>query len=148
MPKLQKSVSNQVLELNTEPDTLDYDNLRKIAIDLVQKYSGSVWTDYNLHDPGVTIIEALCFALTDLAYRTNFPIEDILVDANGKINYQEQSFYSVDQILNTSPLNVLDLKKVILDQVDEIQNVYLKKNNVYAEIGIRGIYDIQVQLKS
>jgi hypothetical protein len=148
MPELQKSLSNQVLELNTEPDTLDYDNLRKIAIDLVQKYSGSVWTDYNLHDPGVTIIEALCFALTDLAYRTSFPIEDILVDANGKINYQEQSFYSVDQILNTSPLNVLDLKKVILDQVDEIQNVYLKKDNVYAGIGIRGIYDIQVQLKS
>jgi hypothetical protein len=147
MPKLQKSLSNQVLELNTEPDTLDYDNLRKIAIDLVQKYSGSVWTDYNLHDPGVTIIEALCFALTDLAYRTSFPIEDILLDANGNINYQEQSFYSVDQILNTSPLNIIDFKKVILDQVDEIQNVYFKKENIYSEIGIRGIYDIHIQLK-
>ena len=27
------------------------------------------WTDHNTHDPGVTVLEALCYVLTDLQYR-------------------------------------------------------------------------------
>ena len=36
--------------------------------------SGRVWTDHNLHDPGITTLEILCYALTDLAYRTGFSV--------------------------------------------------------------------------
>ncbi len=111
MPIAQSSSINQLIELNTESDDLDFENLRLLAIELVQKYSASIWTDYNLHDPGVTILEALCFALTDLAYRTNFPISDILTKQNGTIDYNDQSFYTIDQILATNPANLNDLKK-------------------------------------
>ena len=67
----------------TEPefksDSENYDLLLEKGISLVQNYSGENWTDYNHHDPGVTLLEQLCYALTDLGYRTNFPIEDLLI---------------------------------------------------------------------
>ena len=66
-------------------EELNYDFLREEGISLVQKYSGSKWTDYNYHDPGVTILEQLCYALTDLGYRANFRIEDLL-QINAEIN--------------------------------------------------------------
>ena len=60
-------------------DSENYDLLLEKGISLVQNYSGENWTDYNYHDPGVTLLEQLCYALTDLGYRTNFPIEDLLI---------------------------------------------------------------------
>jgi hypothetical protein len=148
MPIAQSSSINQLIELNTESDDLDFENLRLFAIELVQKYSASIWTDYNLHDPGVTILEALCFALTDLAYRTNFPISDILTKQNGTIDYNDQSFYTIDQILATNPANLNDLKKVIVDQIDEIQYIDFKqyKSNTLITSN-RGVYDTFIQLK-
>ena len=61
-----------------EKKSMDYEYLRKKGIEFAQTLSGKTWTDYNEHDPGVTILEQLCFAMTDLGYRTNFSIEDIL----------------------------------------------------------------------
>jgi len=147
MPIPPSSLISQVVELSTESDELDFENLRSFAIELVQKYSGSVWTDYNLHDPGVTILEALCFALTDLVYRTSFPISDILTNQNGYIDYKDQSFYTIDQILATNPANLNDLKKVILDQLDDIQYIDFKKcNNITFSISNRGVYDAYIQI--
>ena len=47
----------------------DFAALRTEGIRLLQELCGRSWTDYNLHDPGVTILEQLCYALTDLMYR-------------------------------------------------------------------------------
>lgn len=149
MPIDPSSSLSQVIELNTESDNLDYENLRNYAIELVQKYSGQIWTDYNLHDPGVTIIEALCFALTDLVYRTGFPIQDILVNQGGFINYKEQSFYTADQIFSTNPTNLNDLTKIILDKVDEVQFIsFTSKYDKILSSNYRGIYSANVQLKT
>jgi len=147
MPVPQTSNSENI-ELNTEANYLDFENLRLLAIDLVQKYSGNIWTDYNSHDPGITILEALCFALTDLSFRTDFPIQDILSDKNGKLDYHNQSFFTVDEILNTSPINLIDLKKIILDKVNDVQNIEFKsryENSIFTLK--RGVYDVYVQLK-
>ena len=37
-----------------------------------QKFSGEKWTDYNYHDPGITLLEQICYAITDLGYKSNF----------------------------------------------------------------------------
>jgi hypothetical protein len=148
MPIDSSSPLSQVIELNTESESLDYENLRNYAIELVQKYSGKVWTDYNLHDPGVTIIEALCFGLTDLVYKTTFPIQDILVNQVGMINYKEQSFYTADQIFSTNPTNLNDLKKIILDKVDEVQYIsFTSKYDEFLSSNYRGIFTANIQLK-
>ena len=89
----EKNTDWYLIEKKTKTASpLDFDNLRARGIELTQQNSGDAWTDYNLHDPGVTILEALCYALSDLAYRTNFPLEDILTGADGKIDKQKNFF--------------------------------------------------------
>jgi len=56
----------------------DYVALRKQGFKLIEKLGSDVWTDYNNSDPGITILEAVCYAITDLAYRTGFDVKDIL----------------------------------------------------------------------
>ncbi len=55
---------------NYAQPSLNYEWLREKALHFAQQFSGNIWTDFNYHDPGVTFLEQLCFAITDLAYRT------------------------------------------------------------------------------
>lgn len=54
----------------------DYYQLRREGIGYIEQMGSSQWTDYNTHDPGITILEALCYAITDLAYRTGRDIKE------------------------------------------------------------------------
>ena len=76
MQSMKESVSFSGNE--TESISLDFSELLEKGMKYVQELSGDVWTDYNSHDPGVTILEQLCYALTDVAFRTSLPIEEIL----------------------------------------------------------------------
>ena len=65
------------------------------------------WTDYNVHDPGITILEALCYAITDLGYRMGWRIEDILVAQSSipdpRQPYPDQAFFTARKILTVNP---------------------------------------------
>ncbi|NBU91107.1 MAG: hypothetical protein EBS12_06645, partial [Flavobacteriia bacterium] len=126
---------------------MNFERLRDEAIENVQKYSGAEWTDYNLHDPGITILEALCFALTDLSYRTGFPITDILSDAKGNVDYEDQSFHLAPKILNTHPVSINDYRKIVIDEVDEIQNIWISPpQDLFGSKSVRGFYNVTLQL--
>ncbi|MEB3362503.1 MAG: hypothetical protein VKI42_10320, partial [Synechococcaceae cyanobacterium] len=64
---------------------------------------GDQWSDFNSHDPGITILEQLCFALTELAYRSQWPIEDLLASAGP--DWQP----AAEEILNGDPVTRDDL---------------------------------------
>ena len=55
----------------------DYSFLRKKGIGMIEDLCGKTWTDYNAHDPGITLLEAYCFALTELGYRMSFDMKDM-----------------------------------------------------------------------
>jgi hypothetical protein len=57
---------------------LDYDALRAAGMAEIERLTDAGWTDFNAHDPGITILEALCYALTDLGYRLFHPMPDLL----------------------------------------------------------------------
>ena len=57
------------------PEWLDFDKMRKEGIEYIAQLSGKIWTDHNVHDPGITILEMLCYALLDLGYRTSLPAD-------------------------------------------------------------------------
>ena len=48
------------------PESQDYAFLRERGLEHIRALSGRIWTYHNLHDPGVTTLEVLCYALTDL----------------------------------------------------------------------------------
>ncbi|HET6253618.1 MAG TPA: hypothetical protein VFE32_06075 [Puia sp.] len=127
---------------------VDFAFLRQRGIELLQQLCGESWTDYNLHDPGVTILEALCYALTDLSYRTEFPMGDLLTDKDGKIRLHEQAFHTRDEILSSNPVSVADCRKFILDQEDRLHNVWLKPfTSAFSYGTMHGLYEIKVQVK-
>src|ERR1700722_7574620 len=96
---------------------VDFAFLRQRGIELLKRLCGESWTDYNLHDPGRTILEALCYALTVLSYRTEFPMSDLLADKEGKIRLHDHAFHTPEEILSSSPVSVADFRKFILDQM-------------------------------
>lgn len=135
------------LDKNTDQDSaLNFEFLRAHGLELVQKYSGSIWTDYNLHDPGVTLLEYLCYAITDLAYKSSFNIEDILTDKNGKIDYNKNLFYHKKDILTSSPISINDFRKIVIDQISEVHNIWIEPfETVGSKEYIKGLFKVQIQ---
>jgi hypothetical protein len=62
---------------------LDFESLKARGIALLQALAGDEWTDYNEHDPGVTTLELLCYALTELTYRAELPVAALLAPPAG-----------------------------------------------------------------
>lgn len=107
-----------------ETSTLDYDELRKKALEHIEELAGETWTDYNTHDPGITILESLIYALTDLSYRTNLSMEDLL--ASNPTEGFAPSLFRAEAILSAHPLTLEDTKKQLLG-IPDIQNVWIYK---------------------
>ncbi|WP_373396442.1 hypothetical protein V8V91_17205 [Algoriphagus halophilus] len=98
--------------------SLDYERLRKEGLEYIESLSSDIWTDYNTHDPGITILEALCYAITELGYRVNFDIKDHLTEASG------QTCFTARDILTTAPLTISDYRKLLID-LPGINNAWL-----------------------
>ncbi|OCX53152.1 hypothetical protein BEL04_02215 [Mucilaginibacter sp. PPCGB 2223] len=141
-------MSDAALNDNSDKQlALDFAALRSHGIELIQRMCGDVWTDFNLHDPGVTILEQLCYAITDLAYQSDFNITDLLADKDGSINYEANSFFKKQNIFTSNPVTINDYRKAIIDEVKETDNVWLipllPTNDTNT---IRGLYTIVVQV--
>jgi hypothetical protein len=106
-----------------DPDGLDFASLRKESITAAQALSGKIWTDYNLHDPGVTIIEQICYALTELAYLAAMPVPDRLADRYGLIDYHRYGLLKPHEIFPCGPVTPDDYSKLLIDAVPEIERI-------------------------
>lgn len=141
------TLSPTISPVPPEGPGLNYVTLLEDALALLQDLSGAIWTDYNEHDPGVTIVEQLCYALTELAYRADYPVADILAAprAGGgpaPIDLRGQSLYPARAIFPSAPVTADDFRRVILDWLPELGNVWLTP--VPARDGVNGLYDIAV----
>ncbi|GAB4411253.1 MAG: hypothetical protein OHK0039_16280 [Bacteroidia bacterium] len=139
-PHLQK---NQPL-----PPSLDYDGLRQEGIDLAQRLSGDIWTDYNPHDPGVTILEQLCYAITELSYKARLPMEDLLY-AKGDVPLQpaDHAMFPPQDILPAAPLTLRDYRKLLIDSIPEVRNAWLEPLGSDGQgIDMQGLYRVYLQL--
>jgi len=94
-------------------DDLDFDFLKSKGIEYIESMGGSLWSDMNVHDPGVTILETLSYAITDLGNRINLPIESLIASTDD-LDLKKQ-FYRADKILPTSPTTALDYRKKFSD---------------------------------
>lgn len=104
---------------------LNYHYLRELGLRHIEELSGKIWTDYNSHDPGITIHEVLSFALTDLAYRLSFPLEDILADDEDNEAAMYSQFYTALQLLPTRPVTINDYRKLLID-IPGVKNAWLE----------------------
>jgi hypothetical protein len=117
--------SNLISKTNSGfPGYLDFEKLRKEGIDHLGKLAGKLWTDHNVHDPGITILEVLCYALLDLGYRTNLPEADILTRPP-EDKSKDDNFFTPAAILSCNPLTITDFRKLLID-IEGVKNAWLE----------------------
>ena len=85
--------SNTLNTDNYSSESQRFDELLQEGISYIQNLSGEKWTDYNYHDPGITILEQLCFAITDLGYKSNFSIEDLLMLGVDDFDFENKNLF-------------------------------------------------------
>jgi hypothetical protein len=103
----------------------DYAALRASGLEYIRQLSGRIWTDHTAHDPGITLLEILCYALTDLGYRTGFDVKDLLATEDGATAPPEQSgLFPAHEVLTAAPLTILDYRRLLL-KIEGVRNVWL-----------------------
>jgi hypothetical protein len=106
----------------------DYYRLRREGVGFIEQMGSRLWTDYNTHDPGITILEALCYALTDLAYRTGWDLKDILTSPIPPVDpdhpFPNQPFFTARDILTVNPRTTDDFRRLLID-LDMVHNAWV-----------------------
>jgi len=130
----------------------------------VRRLSSALWTDHNTHDPGITTLELLSYALTELSYRHSLPIEDRLAggaeagDASGQ-------FFAPRAVLPNRALTELDWRKWLIDLagvknawIEVVTDVHLyadlrrkelrqipPEHPQYTAVALLGLYRVRVE---
>ncbi|MCB9284075.1 MAG: hypothetical protein H6563_08395 [Lewinellaceae bacterium] len=112
----------------------DYYFLRQQGIAFIRELSGNIWTDHNVHDPGITMLELLCYALADLGYRTGFDIRDLVAKGEQEDPaLQNTGLFPAHEILPTCPLTLADYRKILL-KVEGVRNAWLHPLDGVSEV--------------
>ncbi|WP_372756887.1 hypothetical protein [Mariniflexile sp.] len=114
---IPKNVSTQ--------DDLDFHYLRSLGIQYVEELGGSLWTDFNSHDPGITILEMLCYAITDLGNRIEMPINDLLASQELESKLESQ-FFKASEVFPIKPVTEDDYRKLFIN-IEGVRNCWLTK---------------------
>lgn len=130
----------------SEASETSFASLRSQAIKLAQQLCGEQWTDYNLHDPGITILEQLIYAMTDLIYRSEFEVADYLINDAGRIDFEAQALQRPERIFASRPTTLVDYRKAILNAVPELDNVWLMPKSA-ADSHCLGLYQLALKLE-
>ena len=109
------------------PAYLDFDTLRSSAIAYLGNLTGKIWTDYNVHDPGITTLEVLIYALLDLGYRTNLPVDDLFT-RDPSDTTADNNFFPASRILGNNPLTITDYRKLLVD-ISGVKNAWLEPDD-------------------
>ncbi|MCH2233069.1 MAG: hypothetical protein MK078_02365 [Crocinitomicaceae bacterium] len=126
------------------------------GIEILQKLSGKKWTDYNHHDPGITLLESTVYAMTELDYKSNNKMRDLLIkEPEHKLQSGDNGMFVAGDILTTNPVTIDDLRKIIVDRVPSVKNVWVSNLSTThtfkdAEVelkSISGLYSVNVEIE-
>jgi len=123
------SILNQHITIpkkSATDDDLDFFYLRKKGIEYIESFGSKFWTDFNEHDPGITMLEMLCYAISDLGMRLSLPIENIL-ESNDINKGIPKQFFKASEVLSSSPVTQIDYRKLFID-IEGVRNCWLAKH--------------------
>lgn len=143
----------------------DHERLFVAGLEHIERLARRIWTDYNVHDPGITTLELLCYAITDLGYRASLPVQDLLAAGSDNAAHMQSQFFTARQILPNRALTVNDYRKLLID-VEGVQNAWVRPHvlsyfadTIHGELGnafpsgdpgiievpVEGLYDITLE---
>ncbi|HDR2161135.1 TPA: hypothetical protein QCG56_003022 [Enterobacter cancerogenus] len=120
-----------------------FEHLYQLGLTAISQLSGHIWTDYNTHDPGMTILEQVCYVLTDLSYRCEFEVADYLTDPSGRIDYAAHGLALAQDILPSYPQQPAEYETWLLVRLPELDKVWLRGCEQAPRLGL---YTLNAQL--
>jgi hypothetical protein len=102
------------------PPALDWAGLVAEGRTLLGAMSDGRWTDFNAHDPGITLLETFAYALNDLGYRADHPIAELV---RGALPSE-----GPDVLLVGNAATSADLRRVALD-VAGVRNAWVEPSD-------------------
>jgi hypothetical protein len=115
---------SEPIQISTAPPALksqDFSFLREQGMNIIRAVAAETWTDHNLHDPGITLLEAFCYALTEMGLRTGMDMRDLVAsDAGGR----QPEFFTAAQVLPVAPVTATDFRKILIDHA-LVQNAWV-----------------------
>ena len=102
----------------------DYAFLHAEGMNHIEKLGSKLWTDYNVHDPGVTILDMLCYAITDLGFRIAMPVEDLLAKPQDNLQHMHEQFLSAIKALPSCPVCANDYRQLFV-RIEGVRNAWM-----------------------
>lgn len=129
-----------------EDDTVGFRALRSLGIEASQHASSGRWTDYNLHDPGVTILEQLSYALTEIAYRADLPVPDHMCRPDGTIDFARQALFAPGEIFPCRATTASDYRRMLLDRVPELADArFVTDDPLHGATDMPGLHRLRLR---
>lgn len=111
-------------------EQIHFDRLWATAQGALALYAGQRWSARGDDDPGVTLLQALAYGVSDISYRHTLPLIDLLTaptptqskDANTTLEHEGSLFapeFGPEWALTSSPVTLADYRQAILDLVPD-----------------------------
>ena len=100
-----------------------YSRLQEKALKDIQRIAGKVWTDYNLHDPGVTLLDVLNYVLVETDYRMGFTLPDYLTLPQKEFTPRDHALFAPSEIFPVNPVTETDYRKLFISNIDDLSDV-------------------------
>ncbi len=117
----------QLYITRSERDDL-YTELQRKTLNELQRLSGAVWTDYNPSDPGVTIADAVDYALTETDYKLDFALEDYLAKEDGTWMGEPFGLFPPEKVYPSAPVTADDYRRLILARFPMVEDAKVTAN--------------------
>lgn len=106
-----------------------YQELQQRTLERLQELSGDVWTDFNIHDPGVTISDNMNYALFELQYKLDLPFR-AFIGTDSK-NDASKGIFSADFIFSPSIVTPDDYEQLFLERIQNLESCLVEFNDGY-----------------
>lgn len=90
----------------------DYAALRETGMQWICQWAPDSWTDHNVHDPGITMLEAGSYAMTELGLRLGLDMADLIESGRAVAPPELEPAH---RVLPMGPVHPADLRRVLLD---------------------------------
>ena len=112
-----------MFELN-DNDPVDWQLLRDQGVDYLTSIDNALWNYFDIKDPGVTILEAVCYGIQELMQRLDIDIEH-LVAPYDEADAELKQFFTPSEILTVNPLTLKDYRKLFID-IEGVRNAWVE----------------------
>lgn len=99
----------------TVRDDITFDTLNDTALASLSTLCTQSWSHTALSDPGIALLEAITYGISDLSYRHSLPLNDLLtLDGDVQQSLFPETF-SPEKALTCDPVTVDDYRRALLD---------------------------------